>query len=95
MSHLPNLGALGLRLRVAKTGTNALPDPKRQKTSGAQDPDVLKARLRQWLRDDGRAQQIWAELAHDTSSDEDDEGGAGREGAGRAPGSGLGSLTGM
>jgi hypothetical protein len=49
MSHLPNLGALGLRLRVAKTGTNALPDPKRHKTSGAQDPDVAAREVEAFL----------------------------------------------
>lgn len=40
LSSLPNLGALDLRPRVAKTGTNPNPNPKRQKTSGAQDPEV-------------------------------------------------------
>lgn len=38
---LPNLGALNLRQRTAKTGTNSDSGPnKRQKTSGAQDAEV-------------------------------------------------------
>lgn len=40
-TQLPNLGALNLRQRTAKTGTNPDAGPnKRQKTSGAQDPEV-------------------------------------------------------
>lgn len=40
-TQLPNLGALNLRQRTAKTGTNPDAGPnKRQKTSGAQDAEV-------------------------------------------------------
>ena len=40
LANLPNLGALALRSCVAKTGTNPNPNPKRQKTSGAQNAEV-------------------------------------------------------
>lgn len=50
MPQLPNLGALDLRSRVVtKTGTNSSPNPKRQKTSVAQDPDVASKVLQDFL----------------------------------------------
>lgn len=44
---LPNLGALVLRSCVVKTGTN--PNPKRQKTGGAQDAEVAAQAVEAFL----------------------------------------------
>ena len=49
MPQLPNLGALDLRPRVAKTGTNPEPNSKRQKTVSAQDPEVAARAIEQFL----------------------------------------------
>lgn len=49
MPQLPNLGALDLRPRVAKTGTNPQPNSKRQKTVSAQDPEVAARAIEQFL----------------------------------------------
>lgn len=50
LPNLPNLGALALRSRVVKTGTNpSIPDPKRQKTGGAQDANVAARAVEDFL----------------------------------------------
>ena len=48
---LPNLGALALRSCVVKTGTNPSPNPKRQKTGGAQDPVVAARAVEAFLNE--------------------------------------------
>ena len=49
---LPNLGALNLRQRTAKTGTNPDSGPnKRQKTSGAQDPAVAARAVENFINE--------------------------------------------